>query len=118
MIIFYIIVILFLLYIVIKKHKRKHAHQGGKTFNVFEHLSNKRQLIETVTSLERGTWSERELVLLLLKNGFPAGAIFHDLYILKPNGQTSQIDLVLATKVGLIVFEVKDYSGWIFGNLI
>ena len=41
MIIFYIIVILFLLYIVIKKHKRKHAHQGGKTFNVFEHLSNK-----------------------------------------------------------------------------
>ena len=116
MIIFYIIVILFLLYIVIKKHKRKHAHKVAKTFNVFEYLSNKRQLIETVTSLERGTWSERELVLLLLKNGFPAGAIFHDLYILKPNGQTSQIDLVLATKVGLIVFEVKDYSGWIFGK--
>ena len=85
MIIFYIIVILFLLYIVIKKHKRKHAHKVAKTFNVFEYL-------------------------------FPAGAIFHDLYILKPNGQTSQIDLVLATKVGLIVFEVKDYSGWIFGK--
>lgn len=116
MIIFYIIIVLFLLYIVIKKHKRKHAHQGGKTFNVFEHLSNKRQLIETVTSLERGTWSERELILKLLKNDFPAGAIFHDLYIIKPNGQTSQIDLVLATKVGLIVFEVKDYSGWIFGK--
>ena len=116
MIIFYIIIVLFLLYIVIKKHKRKHANQSGKTFNVFEHLSNKRQLIETVTSLERGTWSERELILKLLKNDFPAGAIFHDLYILKPNGQTSQIDLVLATKVGLIVFEVKDYSGWIFGK--
>ncbi len=47
MIIFYIIVILFLLYIVIKKHKRKHAHKIAKTFNVFEYLSNKRQLIET-----------------------------------------------------------------------
>lgn len=116
MIIFYIIVILFLLYIVIKKHKRKHTHKVGKTFKVFEYLSNKRQLIETVTSIERGTWSERELVLKLLKNDFPAGAIFHDLYITKPNGQTTQIDLVLATKVGLIVFEVKDYSGWIFGK--
>ena len=105
-----------MLYIVIKKHKRKHTHKVGKTFKVFEYLSNKRQLIETVTSIERGTWSERELVLKLLKNDFPAGAIFHDLYITKPNGQTTQIDLVLATKVGLIVFEVKDYSGWIFGK--
>jgi hypothetical protein len=28
----------------------------------------------------------------------------------------SQIDLVLAKKVGIIVFEVINYSGWIFGN--
>ena len=27
-----------------------------------------------------------------------------------------QIDVAVATKACIIVFEVKDYSGWIFGN--
>jgi len=36
------------------------------------------------------------------------------LYIRKHNGDFAQIDLVVATKVGIIVFEVKDYRGWIF----
>lgn len=43
-------------------------------------------------------------------------AIFHNLYLAKNNGQFSQIDVVVATQVGIIVFEVKDYSGWIYGN--
>lgn len=77
---------------------------------------NNQELIATVTELDRGTWSERNLVLGLLKMGFKPGAIFHDLYIRKSNGQYAQIDLVLATRIGLIVFEVKDYGGWIFGN--
>jgi hypothetical protein len=75
-----------------------------------------RELLETATSLDRGTPSERNLVLTLLKSGIPAQTIFHDLYIKKPNGNSSQIDLVVPTKAGIIVFEVKDYSGWIFGN--
>ncbi|MDR1027240.1 MAG: NERD domain-containing protein [Rickettsiales bacterium] len=73
------------------------------------------ELLESVTTAERGNCSERDLVLKLLKSGIPAGAIFHDLYIKKSHG-FSQIDLVVATKVGIIVFEVKDYSGWIFGR--
>lgn len=48
--------------------------------------------------------------------GFNRGAIFHDLYLQNAGGNFTQIDLVLATKVGIIVFEVKDYRGWIFGN--
>jgi hypothetical protein len=75
-----------------------------------------RKLLETVTKLNRGTRTERDLVLKLLKNGIPAQAIFHDLYLKKANGEFSQIDLVVAAKSGIIVFEVKDYSGWIFGN--
>ena len=51
-----------------------------------------------------------------MRAGFKPGALFHDLYIKKHNGQNTQIDLVLATNVGLIVFEVKDYTGWIFGK--
>lgn len=74
------------------------------------------KLLKTVTSLKRGTKTERDLVLKLLKHSIPAQTIFHDLYVEKNNGEFSQIDLVLATTEGIIVFEVKDYSGWIFGN--
>ena len=74
------------------------------------------ELLKTVTSPKRGTWSERELVLSLLKQGVPSQTIFHDLYVKRPNGNYSQIDVVVPTKAGIIVFEVKDYSGWLFGK--
>ena len=75
-----------------------------------------KKLLETVTESNRGVKSERDLVLKLLKFGMPAEVIFHDLYVEKRNGGFSQIDLVAITEVGVIVFEVKDYSGWLFGN--
>lgn len=78
--------------------------------------SKELKLLETVTKSYRGTSSERELVLKLLKNKIPAQTIFHDLYIKKWNDTFSQIDLVVPTKVGILVFEVKDLSGWIFGR--
>lgn len=75
-----------------------------------------RELISSVTSLKRGTPSERFLILQLLKNGTPPITIFHDLIIKKENDEFSQIDLVLVTSEGIIVFEVKDFSGWIYGG--
>ena len=75
-----------------------------------------KELIQSVTSLSRGTASERHLILTLLKSGIHPQAIFHDLYITKNDGKFSQIDLVVATRVGIIVFEVKDFSGWIYGK--
>lgn len=84
-------------------------------FVIFRKIRDKR-LLETVTKTNRGTRTERELVLKLLKQGIPSQAIFHDLYLKKPNGGYSQIDLVVAAKTGIIVFEIKEYSGWIFGN--
>ncbi len=81
---------------------------------LFKEIRDKK-LLETVTKPNRGTRTERDLVLKFLKHGIPAQTIFHDLYVKKHNGNFSQIDLVVATKVGIIVFEVKDYSGWIFG---
>ena len=66
--------------------------------------------------MNRGTNSELLLILQLLKNGFPSVTIYHDLFIKKTNNEFSQIDLVLATTEGIIVFEVKDYSGWIYGS--
>jgi len=75
-----------------------------------------RELISSVTSLSRGTPSEKFLILLLLKSGIPPVTIYHDLIIKKDNGEFSQIDLVLVTSEGIIVIEVKDYSGWIYGS--
>lgn len=72
--------------------------------------------IKSVTDVNRGTNAEKKLIVALLKSGIHPKAIFHDLYIPRSNGKFSQIDLVVATKVGILVFEVKDYSGWIYGN--
>lgn len=82
---------------------------------LFRRIRDKK-LLKTVTELNRGTWTERDLVLKLLKYRIPAQTIFHDLYVKKYNGEFSQIDIVVATKVGILVFEVKDFSGWIFGD--
>ena len=79
-------------------------------------LEKEKKLLETVTKSDRGTATERNLVLKLLKAGIPAQTIFHDLYIKTYSNHYSQIDLVVATKVGILVFEVKKYSGWIFGT--
>jgi hypothetical protein len=74
------------------------------------------RLLKSVTNKTRGTKSERDLVLMLLKNGISKENIFHDLYVEKRTGEFSQTDLLILTRVGIIVFEIKDYSGWIYGN--
>lgn len=74
------------------------------------------KLVESVTPSNRGEWSERRTILKLLKMGIDPRAIFHDCYIQKSNGTYTQIDLVVATSQGLVAFEIKDYSGWIFGH--
>lgn len=74
------------------------------------------QLLNSVTSKKRGTKSERKLILKLLKLGYSPDQIYHDLYLLKRNGYFSQIDTVLLTETAIIVFEVKEFSGWLFGT--
>ena len=83
--------------------------------NVYGRHKNQ-ELIKSVTSLSRGTNSELNLILKLLKSGINSKTIFHDLIIKKENDKFSQVDIVIATTQGIIVIEVKDYSGWIFGN--
>ena len=82
---------------------------------IYTRIRNKKLLL-TVTKSNRGTRSERKLVLKLLKYGIPSQTIFHDLYVEKRKRRYAQIDLVVPTSVGVLVFEVKDYSGWIYGN--
>lgn len=77
---------------------------------------NKPELYEMITSPDRGTPSERHLVSCLLASGFKPTAIYHDLIVDSGNGKTAQIDIVVATDAGLIVIEMKDFTGWIFGK--
>ena len=74
------------------------------------------RLLHQVTKRSRGTSSERKLIMRLLKIGIPPENIFHDLYVNKDLDYYSQIDTVIVTEVGLVVIEVKDYSGWIYGK--
>ena len=72
--------------------------------------------LDEITSIDRGTPSEHELIGTLLDYGISPKAIFHDLYVKNGENGFAQIDVAVATRVGIIVFEVKDYSGWIFGK--
>ena len=89
---------------------------SGAIFVVVYKRRKNMALLRTVTTPFRGTWSERKLIIKLLKIGIPPITIYHDLFVEKENGGYSQIDAVVVTKVGILVFEVKDYSGWIFGK--
>lgn len=84
-------------------------------FSIKRHRENI-ALLETVTDRHRGTRAERKLVLDLLKYGFTSDEVFHDLFIEYRPGYYSQIDVVVLSPVGIIVFEDKDYSGWLFGS--
>ena len=42
--------------------------------------------------------------------------VFSNLYLTR-NGKVSEIDLLALTEKGIFVFESKNYSGWIFGDL-
>lgn len=107
--IFFLVVIVFITCILICS-----AHNFSGNSTILNDQDN--ELIKSVTDINRGTNAEKKLIAALLKLGIHPKAIFHDLYIPRSNGKFSQIDLVVATKVGILVFEVKDYSGWIYGN--
>ncbi|MET4082848.1 uncharacterized protein YgiM (DUF1202 family) [Pedobacter sp. UYP30] len=57
-------------------------------FTIYGRLRDKK-LLESVTNKNRGTESERDLVLKLLKFGIPKENIFHNLYVEKRKTQFS-----------------------------
>ena len=63
-----------------------------------------------------GNLAEQALISDLKNYEIDSKAIFHNLYVRKSNGKYAQIDVVALTNRGLIVFEVKNYSGWIYGS--
>ena len=105
----WILIILALFFGVIK-HAITLENKSSGWFDWYDHR------LDQITSRERGTRSEHKLISALLDYGISPKAIFHDLYVKNGKYGFSQIDVAVATRVGIIVFEVKDYSGWIFGS--
>jgi hypothetical protein len=112
------VIVVFVIYIIAKANSSEKTEKWWSSdYGRFSEAGKRRrERLETVTKLDRGTSSERDLVLKLLDYGIPAQIIFHDLYLRRRSGNHSQIDLVVPTTAGIVVFEVKDYSGWIYGN--
>ena len=52
----------------------------------------------------------------LQKFELSGGKFLFNLYIPKPNEETTEIDVVLLHPKGFFVIESKNYSGWIFGS--
>lgn len=104
------IFIIFAVLFCIIRHTVKHTDTSDGLFYWYDNR------LDEITSRERGTYSEKKLIRKLLDYGIAPGAIFHDLYVKNGKYGFAQIDVAVATRVGIIVFEVKDYSGWIFGR--
>ena len=101
--IFIIFLILVFVGLIIKSIRNK----SSRNYTIIPQPKRHDERLDEITSEERGTWSERDLISSLLDYGISPKAIFHDLYVKNGKYGFSQIDVVVATKVGLIVFEVK-----------
>ena len=44
------------------------------------------------------------------------GHVLRNLYVPKPDGGTSEVDVLLVCTKGIFVFESKNYAGWVFGD--
>jgi hypothetical protein len=63
-----------------------------------------------------GEYRVRKEIEMIEKTSAGKYIAFHDLYIPKKDGSTSQIDHLILSEQGLFVIETKNYSGWIFGD--
>ncbi|MBE6994688.1 MAG: peptide-methionine (S)-S-oxide reductase MsrA [Ruminococcaceae bacterium] len=70
---------------------------------------------KSVYEMDKGSYGEYLLYRWLRVFEGDARLLFN-LYIPKYNGETTEIDALMVCRKGIIVFESKNYSGWIFGN--
>ena len=68
------------------------------------------------SDLDQGEFGEYLIYKALKTFERQGGRFLFNLYIPKPNDETTEIDVVLIHPKGLFVFESKNYNGWIFGN--
>lgn len=80
---------------------------GVETF--FDVIFNSEEYEDTGKAGERYTYRK-------IKDNFPDGRVFRNVYLKKSDGTYTEIDLLAVGHKGIYVFESKNYSGWIFGS--
>lgn len=117
---FWIIFILIILFFFIPEKKSTVRNTRRNRYNYKRKNTTKRRrskkIIEYVSPEKKGEKAEKRVRTKLSSIGMEKEDMFKDLYINKLNGEYAQIDVLLLTDVGIFVFEVKNYSGWIFGD--
>ena len=66
--------------------------------------------------INKGLYGEYRLYKMLRKYEKLGARFLFNLYVPTQNGKTTEIDVLMITSKGLIVFESKNYSGWIYGS--
>lgn len=62
-----------------------------------------------------GEWSIDKGISAAQESGY-TGRMLHNVYVPKSQSEYTEIDVLYITKKGIIVFESKNYQGWIFGD--
>lgn len=109
-------VLLFVIIICLVAYK---ATQNANQLQKFDESTYKRVTNNTFLSTysDKGKYGEY-LIYNRLKQYEDIGDKFlFNLYISNSENKTTELDLIMITKKGIIVFESKNYSGWIFGDL-
>ena len=65
---------------------------------------------------DKGKYGEYTIFKVLQTQEKYGGRFLFNCYLPKENNQTAEIDIILLTLNGIIVFESKNYRGWIYGN--
>lgn len=82
-----------------------------RNYNKVDKLLNKREWFD------KGSAGERALYNFLTNELFyPKSMIYRNVLVEDVDGRRAEIDLVLLHEKGVVVFEVKNYSGEIFGD--
>lgn len=68
------------------------------------------------TMADSGKYGEYEIYRSLSRYESQGYKFLFNLYLPKPDGRTSEIDVVMISPEGVFVFESKNFNGWIFGN--
>jgi len=103
---YYYIIICVLLMVVI----------GSLRSNLYKKSSYYQSTQKSLSQLDKGELGEYRIWEELEWYEKDGGKFLFNLYIPKPNEETTEIDVVLIHPKGFFVIESKNYSGWIFGN--
>lgn len=74
----------------------------------------KNQVVQDSRARKVGKAGEDKIAQVLAT--IPDGKIFRNLYVIKPNGKSTEIDLAFLTKYKLYIIESKNYNGSILGK--